>query len=64
MAKFIKLDEYQILNIDDIILMFETKHHYTNEQYTKICLKHPPFTVKTKKTLEEVYKLIEDASKN
>lgn len=64
MAKFIKVTDDEMINVNRIVLMKESKRYSTDEPYTIIFLTNVPFPVKTKKTLEEVYKLIEDASKN
>lgn len=63
MAKFIKIDN-KLVNIDRIVLMNESKRYSTDEPYTIIFLTNVPFPVEINMTLEEVYKLIEDASKN
>lgn len=64
MAKFIKIKDNEIINIDHIVLMVESKYHSRGELYTKIFLTKTPFPVEIDMTLDEVYKLIEDASKN
>lgn len=64
MAKFIKIKDDEMINIDHIVLMVEKKLYDTDEPYTRICLTHPPFSVTTDLTLDELYKLIENASKN
>ena len=63
MAKFIKIDN-KIINVDHIVLMVESKRHSIDKLYTKIFLSKVPFPTETDLTLEEVYKLIEDCSKN
>lgn len=64
MAKFIKIKDNEMINIDRIVLMKESKRYSTNEPYTIIFLTNVPFPVEINMTLDEVYKLIEDASKN
>lgn len=64
MAKFIKIKNNEMINIDRIVLMKESKRYSTDELYTIIFLTNVPFPVEINMTLEEVYKLIEDASKN
>lgn len=64
MAKFIKIKDDEMINVDHIALMVEKKTYDTDEPYTRICLTHPPFTVTTDLTLDELYNLIEDCSKN
>lgn len=64
MAKFIKIKDNEMINIDRIVLMKESKRYSTDEPYTIIFLTNIPFPVEINMTLEEVYKLIEDASKN
>lgn len=64
MAKFIKIKDNEMINIDRIVLMKESKRYSTDEPYTIIFLTNVPFPVEINMTLEEVYKLIEDASKN
>ena len=64
MTKFIKINDNEMINIDRIVFMKESKLYDNDEPYTRICLTHPPFSVTTNLTLDEVYKLIEDASKN
>lgn len=44
--------------------MVESESYSTGEPHTKIFLTNIPYPVKTNLTLDEVYKLIEDASKN
>lgn len=64
MAKFIKIKDNEMINIDRIVLMKESKRYSTDEPYTIIFLTNVPFPVEINMTLEEVYKLIEDCSKN
>lgn len=64
MVKFIKIKDNEMINIDRIVLMKESKRYSTDEPYTIIFLTNVPFPVEINMTLEEVYKLIEDASKN
>lgn len=64
MAKFIKIKDNEMINIDRIVLMKESKRYSTDEPYTIIFLTNVPFPVEINLTLDEVYKLIEDASKN
>ena len=60
MAKFIKIDD-KLVNIDHIAFIVEKESIY-DETYTKLFLTHG--FVNTKLTLDELYKLIEDCSKN
>lgn len=64
MAKFIKIKDDEMINVDHIALMVELKRHTRDELYTKICLTGVPFPVEADMTLDEVHKLIEDCSKN
>ena len=64
MAKFIKIKDNEMINIDRVVLMKESKRYSTDEPYTIIFLTNIPFPVEIDMTLDEVYKLIEDASKN
>lgn len=60
MAKFIKLDD-KLINIDNIDFI-ETVDYIKNGEYTKILFQER--FIYSNLTLDEVYKLIEDASKN
>lgn len=62
MAKFIKITDDEMINVNRIVLMVESESYSTGEPHTKIFLTNIPFPVKTKLTLDELYKLIEDAS--
>lgn len=64
MAKFIKIKDDEMINVDRIVLMVESERYDSGEPYTKIFLTNVPFPVEINLTLDEVYKLIEDASKN
>lgn len=60
MAKFIKIDD-KLINIDNIDFI-ETVDYIKNSEYTRILFQE--HFIYSNLTLEEVYKLIEDASKN
>lgn len=64
MANFIKIKDDEMINVEYIVLMVEKKLYDTDEPYTRICLSHPPFTVTTYLTLDELYKLINLSSQN
>ena len=64
MAKFIKVTDDEMINIDRIVLMVESESYSTGEPHTKIFLTNVPFPVNTDMSLDELHKLIEDASKN
>lgn len=64
MANFIKIKDDEMINVEHIVLMVEKKLYDTDEPYTRICLSHPPFTVTTDLTLDELYKLINLSSQN
>lgn len=64
MAKFIKIKDNEMINIDRIVLMVESERYDSDEPYTKIFLTNVPFPVNTDMSLDELHKLIEDASKN
>lgn len=60
MAKFIKIDD-KLINIDNIDFI-ETVDYIKNRKYTRILFQER--FIYSNLTLDEVYKLIEDASKN
>ena len=60
MAKFIKIDD-KLINIDNIDFI-ETVDYIKNSEYTRILFQEQ--LIYSNLTLDEVYKLIEDASKN
>lgn len=62
MAKFIKIKDNEIINIDHIVLIVESKYHSRGELYTKIFLTKTPFPVEIDMTLDEVYELIKNSS--
>lgn len=64
MAKFIKIKDNEMINIDRIVLMVESERYDSGEPYTKIFLTNVPFPVNTDIPLDELHKLIEDTSKN
>lgn len=64
MANFIKIKDDEMINVEYIVLMVEKKLYDTDEPYTRIFLSHPPFTVTTDLTLDELYKLINLSSQN
>lgn len=64
MAKFIKINDNEMINIDRIVLMKESKRYSTDEPYTAIFLTNVPFPVETDMTLEELYNLINHSSQN
>lgn len=64
MAKFIKIKDNEMINIDRIVLMVESERYDSGEPYTKIFLTNVPFPVNADMSLDELHKLIEDASKN
>lgn len=64
MAKFIKIKDNKMINVDCIVLMVESECYDSGEPYTKIFLTNVPFPVNTDMSLDELHKLIEDASKN
>ena len=64
MAKFIKIKDNEMINIDRIVLMKESKRYSTDEPYTVIFLTNVPFPVETDMTLEELYNLINHSSQN
>lgn len=64
MAKFIKIKDDEMINIDCIVLMVESDRYDSGEPYTKIFLTNVPFPINTDMSLDELHKLIEDASKN
>lgn len=64
MAKFIKIKDNEMINIDRIVLMKESKRYSTDEPYTIIFLTNVPFPVEVNMTLEELYKLINLSSQN
>lgn len=64
MAKFIKIDD-QIINVNHIVTISKETYH-NDKSYTKIVLtpNRDLNFITTDLTLEEVYKLIENCSKN
>lgn len=64
MANFIKIKDDEMINIDRIVLMKESKRYSTDEPYTIIFLTNVPFPVEINMTLEDFYKLINLSSQN